>query len=127
MAVQAANSDNASSVSISGPALGVNLVSGPVANTFSSGSHILDITESAAPTAAIVAGSDAVLNSGGISSTANAAGSTSIRVRFHLWLETRRPTFNGFDIDATDTVVLSGTLDDGTTRSVTLTTVGNRC
>ncbi len=146
------NGDNAATVSVTGAAIGANVQAGPVSSTLSEGDHFLVITGTD-PTATVAVGTDGLLNSGAIISAANAAASTfdtgtlslvvanaqaeSTRVLDSTALTVgvggapvvgatgfSTVAFNGFEIDAGDTVVLSGTDRDGNAiTAVTLTVV----
>lgn len=144
------NGDNASTVSIAGASLGASIVQGPVSSTLSSGAHFLQISQVAAATAVATAGSDGVLNSGAIISAANQAASTfgtgqlsmivgnaqaaAARVQQSTpvtLVATGNPVattdrldasrFNNFNIAAADTIILSGTFRDGTSRAAPIT------
>jgi len=144
------NGDNASVVTVQGPTLGTSVVGGPVSSTLESGTHFMAITEVAAATATASAGSDGVLNSGAIISSANQAASTFDTGTYTLLVGNAQAeaarvltttafddgvggtvatgtalntlNFNGFGLDNQDEVVLSGTDAAGNTiAAVTLT------
>jgi len=145
------NGDNATNVAVSGASLGLSVMQGPVSSTLSSGDHFLVISGTD-PTVSVTVGPDGVLNSGAIISADNAKASTFDTGTLSLIVanaqaETTRVldstaltvgvggapvvgatgfatvAFNGFEIDAGDTVVLSGVDRDGNALTMAALTV----
>jgi flagellin len=145
------NGDNASVASIEGANLGLDIVQGPVSSTLTDGTHFLSVTEISQATVTPTAGADGALNSGAIAVnpeqatfdtgsytlTIGNAQAESARVQdTSAFTQTASgdavvaatrvedAQFNGFDIDAADEIILSGTYADGTAAdTVTLTVV----
>jgi flagellin len=140
------NGDNASTTTIQGASLGANIVKGPVSGTLESGTHFLTITQVRAATVTVTAGPDGVDNAGAIISTPAAStfdtGDLSLLVGNAQAAAARvlttsefdagaalatgtavtDLTFNGYTLQADDTIELTGTDADGNALTgVTLT------
>ncbi len=145
------NGDNASETTVSGADLGYEVKGGPASSTLSGGTNFVQVTQVSAATVTPTAGADGALNSGAVAVNASEStfdtGSYTLTVG-NAQAEAARvqdtsaftqtsggaavvaatrvedAQFNGFDIDAADEIILSGTYADGSAAdAVTLTVV----